>query len=126
MSTPEVDWSIIPGAPDYAISREGVVVNTRTGRSLTPYRTSYGYDRVSLYIYGERKDVYIHKLLEVFDKPVIIPATYRFVVINETGARFRTVEECANFLQTHASAIYRVLRGERLSHRGVTFSLVIS
>lgn len=122
----EVEWSAISGAPGYAINRQGQVVNTSTGRFLNPYRSSYGYDRVSLYVYGVRKDVYIHKLLEVFDKPYIIPPTYRFVVINETGDKFRTVEECANFLQTHASAIYRVLRGERLSHRGVTFSLVIS
>lgn len=126
MSPVKEEWSAIPGAPDYAVNREGTVVNTKTGRSLVPYRTSYGYDRVSLYVYGVRKDVYIHKLLELFNGPSIVPATYRFVVINETGDRFRTVEECANFLQTHTSAIYRVLRGERLSHRGVTFSLVIS
>lgn len=125
--SPEDTWGVIPGAPDYAINKLGRIVNIKTRRELKPYRSSYGYDKVALYTYGVRRDHYIHKLLDVvFSAPLVIPPNFRFVVINETGDKFRTVEECANFLQTHASAIYRVLRGERLSHRGVTFSLVVS
>ena len=121
------EWAGIVGAPGYAINRDGVVINTRTRRTLATYTSSYGLDKVSLYVYGVRKDVYIHKLLEsAFERPNILPATYRYLVINETGHRFQTVEECASFLGTHPSAIYRVLRGERLSHRGMTFRFTIS
>lgn len=45
----------------------------------------------------------------------------RHVQIVETGEVFRTVEDCASYLGGDPSSIYRVLRGERRSHKGYTF-----
>lgn len=127
MSPVKEEWSVVDEAPGYAISNKGVVVNTRTGRKVSTYLNSYGYEKISLYVEGSRMDTYIHILMkQAFGRGFVIPPTYRYIVINETGQRFQTVEECAQFLSTYASAIYRVLRGERQSHRGVTFSIAIS
>lgn len=46
---------------------------------------------------------------------------YRRVRIVETGDIFRTVRDCARYLKTQPSSIYKVLRGERDSHLGYTF-----
>lgn len=46
---------------------------------------------------------------------------YRHLRVVETGMVFRTVEDCANYLKTDKTVIYRVLRGERPHHRGLTF-----
>ena len=46
----------------------------------------------------------------------------RRVQIVETGMIFRTVEDCAGYLGGDSSLIYRVLRGERRSHKGYTFA----
>lgn len=54
----------------------------------------------------------------------LIPPTYRRVRIVETGEVFRTVENCARHLGGDPSSIYRVLRGDRLSHKGYTFEYV--
>ena len=45
----------------------------------------------------------------------------RRVKIVETGEVFLTVENCARYIEGDASSIYRVLRGERISHKGFTF-----
>lgn len=47
--------------------------------------------------------------------------TVRHVRIVGTDHIFRTVEDCANFLGGDPSSIYRVLRGNRLSHKGYQF-----
>ncbi len=52
------------------------------------------------------------------------PARSRRVKIVETGMVFLTVESCANYIDGDASSIYRVLRGERISHKGFTFDYV--
>lgn len=46
---------------------------------------------------------------------------YRRVMIVETGEVFRTVRDCARYLKTQPSSIYKVLRGERDTHLGYTF-----
>lgn len=46
------------------------------------------------------------------------------VKINETGEVFRTVEDCARYLGGDPSSIYRVLKGQRMTHKGFTFSLI--
>lgn len=43
------------------------------------------------------------------------------VQIIETGAIFRTVRDCANYIGGDYATIYACLRGERQSHRGNTF-----
>ena len=48
-------------------------------------------------------------------------ARTRRVRIVETGEVFLTVENLAKYIQGDASSIYRVLRGERISHKGLTF-----
>lgn len=48
-------------------------------------------------------------------------ARTRRVKIVETGEVFLTVENLAKYIQGDASSIYRVLRGERISHKGLTF-----
>lgn len=48
-------------------------------------------------------------------------AKARRVKIVETGMVFLTVESCANYISGDTSSIYRVLRGERISHKGFTF-----
>lgn len=45
----------------------------------------------------------------------------RRVRIIESGMVFRTVEDCARYLGGDTSSIYRVLKGQRLSHKGHTF-----
>jgi len=45
----------------------------------------------------------------------------RRVKIIETGQVFLTVESCARYIGGDVSSIYRVLRGERISHKGLTF-----
>lgn len=52
------------------------------------------------------------------------PARPRRVRIVELDTTFRNVEECAAYLGGDSSSIYRVLRGERRSHRGYTFEYV--
>lgn len=48
----------------------------------------------------------------------------RNIRIVGTAHVFRTVEDCARFLEGDPSSIYRVLRGERLSHKGHQFEYV--
>lgn len=48
-------------------------------------------------------------------------AKSRRIRIVETGAVFLSVESCANYIEGDTSSIYRVLRGERISHKGYTF-----
>lgn len=48
-------------------------------------------------------------------------ARARRIEVVETGMRFLTVESCANYIGGDVSSIYRVLRGERESHKGLTF-----
>lgn len=48
-------------------------------------------------------------------------AKYRRVKIVENGLIFRTIEDCARYLGGDSSSIYRVLRGERDTHKGYTF-----
>lgn len=43
------------------------------------------------------------------------------VRIVETGEVFRTVRDCANYINGDYSSIYRCLRNERASHMGFTF-----
>lgn len=50
------------------------------------------------------------------------PVHYRRIQIVETGEVFRTVRDCARYLKTQPSSIYKVLRGERDSHLGYTFT----
>lgn len=50
-----------------------------------------------------------------------VKAQARRVRIIETGRIFLTVENCAKYIDGDASSIYRVLRGERISHKGFTF-----
>lgn len=45
----------------------------------------------------------------------------RYVRIVETGQLFNSVYQCARFINGDASSIYRVLRGERSTYRGLTF-----
>ena len=47
--------------------------------------------------------------------------TVRRVKIVETGAIFKNVTECALHLGCDPSIVYRILRGERMTHRGYTF-----
>ena len=51
-------------------------------------------------------------------------ARFRRLRIVGTNHIFRTVEDCARFIKGDASAIYKVLRGERLTHMGYTFEFV--
>lgn len=43
------------------------------------------------------------------------------IKIVETDERFRTVRDCALYINGDYSSIYAVLRGQRQSHRGFTF-----
>lgn len=45
----------------------------------------------------------------------------RRIRIVETEQVFLTVESCAEYIDGDVSSIYRVLRGERHSHKGLTF-----
>ncbi len=45
----------------------------------------------------------------------------RRIRIVETKEVFLTVESCADYIDGDVSSIYRVLRGERLSHKGFSF-----
>lgn len=48
----------------------------------------------------------------------------RRVKIVETGQTFKNAYACAKFLNTNATNIYRVLRGEARTHLGYTFEYV--
>lgn len=50
-----------------------------------------------------------------------VRAQTRRVRIVETNQVFLTVENCARYIEGDASSIYRVLRGERATHKGLTF-----
>jgi hypothetical protein len=52
------------------------------------------------------------------------PAIRRLRIV-ESGLTFRTVEDCARYIGGDPSSIYRVLRGDRLSHKGYTFEYVV-
>lgn len=43
------------------------------------------------------------------------------IIIIETAEVFRTVRDCANYINGDYSSIYACLRGDRRSHRGYTF-----
>ena len=45
----------------------------------------------------------------------------RKVLIKETNEVFRTVRDCANYIEGDYATIYACLRGERRTHRGFTF-----
>lgn len=45
----------------------------------------------------------------------------RRIKIVETKQVFLSVESCAKYINGDSSSIYRVLRGERISHKGFTF-----
>lgn len=51
----------------------------------------------------------------------VIPPKDRKVRIRETGEVFMSVRQCAKYIGGDYSTIYRVLRGERASHKGYTF-----
>lgn len=51
-------------------------------------------------------------------------STVRKVRVVELGMVFRTIEDCASYIGTSTSSIYRVLRGDRGHHRGHTFEYV--
>lgn len=53
-----------------------------------------------------------------------VRAKSRRVKIVETGMVFLSVESCAKYIDGDASSIYRVLRGERASHKQHTFEYV--
>jgi len=48
----------------------------------------------------------------------------RRVKVVETCEVFRTISDLARYLQADVSTIYKVLRGERPSHKGYTFEFV--
>lgn len=48
------------------------------------------------------------------------PGVRRIRIVGTTHV-FRTVEDCARYLGGDPSSIYRVLRGDRLSHKGYQF-----
>lgn len=51
-----------------------------------------------------------------------VPApVYRRIRIVETGEVFRSIDDLAKYLGGDPSSIYRVLRGDRKSHKGYTF-----
>lgn len=49
-----------------------------------------------------------------------VPTTRRVRIV-ETGMVFRSVEACAGYIGGDPSSIYRVLRGDRKSHKGYSF-----
>ena len=49
----------------YAISPEGIVMNVRTGRVLSPYKHNKGYLNIDLYKDGVRYNVQLHRLVAI-------------------------------------------------------------
>lgn len=120
------DWGVILEYPNYAINRDGTIVNLKTNRTISPHRDSYGFDKVTLYNEEGRDTVYVHIMLQTtFGREFILPPTYQAIRVVGTGELFRTVEDCARYYHTAASNIYRVLRGDRKTHHGKSFSVVV-
>lgn len=65
----EERWRRVEGWP-YSVSDQGRVRNDRTGKVLSPATNHSGYQRVSLCKSGERKNVFVHRLvLTAFYRP---------------------------------------------------------
>lgn len=59
----DINWKTVPGFPNYAVSDQGDVVNTRYQRYLELIEDPRGYYRVWLYNKGEKKHFYVHQLV---------------------------------------------------------------
>jgi hypothetical protein len=62
----ETDWRSVPDFPNYIVSRDGRLFNTKTKTELRPrYYVVEGrtYGRVRLHYYGVTRDTYIHQLV---------------------------------------------------------------
>lgn len=46
------------------------------------------------------------------------------IMIRETGEKFNSVRDCADHIEGDYSSIYQVLRGNRRSHKGLTFEYI--
>ena len=71
-------WRPIEDFPNYEVSNFGQVRNCRTGKVLKPVDNTYGYLRVHLYQNGEKKWIYIHKLVAL----AFIPNPMDLVEVN--------------------------------------------
>lgn len=59
----EEQWATLDLVPNYEISNYGRIVNTNTGRELTPTKDKNGYYRVVLCNKGDRRHVFVHRLV---------------------------------------------------------------
>jgi hypothetical protein len=54
---------LIPGSEHYFITEDGNVINNKTGKTLKPEITQRGYYRIEIRINGNKKRLYVHKLV---------------------------------------------------------------
>jgi len=55
----------IPGYPNYSISIEGIVYNTKKNKQLKPVLSNVGYLKVTLCNNGTRRDFSLHRLIGI-------------------------------------------------------------
>ena len=56
---------VIPGYPNYSISIEGIVYNTKKNKQLKPVLSNVGYLKVTLCNNGTTKDFSLHRLIGI-------------------------------------------------------------
>lgn len=79
--------------------------------------THHDLDRGNNYVVNLRmRGARLGRLVKDIKRP-----KFRRILVVETGKVFASVEACARFYGGDMSSIYKVLRGERLTHKGHRF-----
>lgn len=114
-------WALIAGYP-YEVSDDGRVRRIG-GEPLTPRPNGKGYLRVNLYLNGERRDEYIHRLVcTAFHGPPPTPA-HEVDHLNDDRGCNRAANLCWSTVAANR-ARRRVHRGESHAHARLTEAAV--
>jgi hypothetical protein len=112
-------WAPIPGYPDYAVSTEGRIWNTKLNREVAGYRAD-GRTRISMKNEqggwdSYRKDQILNSV-DFVDMATQIPV--RKVRDTNTGEIWENADDAIKHLHADRSEVYKVLRGQRPHVRG--------
>lgn len=112
-------WAPIPGYPDYSVSSQGRIWNTKLNREVSGYRSD---GRVRISMKNEqggwdsyRKDQILNSV-DFHDMAAELPI--RKVREVNTGEIWDNADEAIKHLHADRSEVYKVLRGQRAHVRG--------
>ncbi len=113
-------WAPIPGYPDYAVSSEGRVWNTKLNKELAGHR---GDDRVLITIKNEHGEWDTYRKDQVLNsvdfKDMASQISVRKIRDVNTGDIWENADEVIKHLHADRSLVYKVLRGQRPHVGGV-------